>query len=195
MIKITRDDIFARDESGGAWFEEFLQSLAEQKESSTEDIINAIQHKKSETVKGVVDKYREMVGLDSAADVNDKSIVSQAAYENVKPLSTRHAKILEANVVSEIEQNTQAKDAVRSFCENSGGTKGTHSIISFLRGMLGKELIQYSDKDLIEYIENTKKEYKEDVEAPCVDVGRVGIDTEDNPDDNAADYITHGKGS
>ena len=96
---------------------------------------------------------------------------------------------------SKIKQDPQAADDVRSLCEHSGGTKNTHAIISFLRGKLGKELIQYSDKDLVKYIEDTKKMYREDTEAPSLDVGRVGVDTEDNPEDNEADYMAHGKGS
>lgn len=194
MSKITRSDVYARDEKGGEWFEEFLQSLAEQKESSVLDVLNNIQHKKSETAQGVVDKYREMIGLDAAAEIEDNNnIVSIAS--SIHPLSIRHAEMLDSNVVSVIEKDPGIKEDVRSLCEHSGGTKNTHAIISFLRDKLGKELVRYSDKDLIEYIESAKKEYEEDLDMPNIDVGRVGTDTEDHPEDNDADYITHGKGS
>jgi hypothetical protein len=111
---------------------------------------------------------------------------------HMRPLSVRHKR---ANIVSEIEKDQKIREDVRSLCEHSGGTKNTHSIISFLRDKLGKELVRYSDEDLVKYIEGIKKEYYEDQESPNVDVGRVGVDTEDHPEDNAADYITHGKGS
>lgn len=192
-MKINRSDVFIRDEKGGKWFEEFLQSFAEEKEGSTREVIDAIQHKKSETVQGVVEEYRKMVGLDSAASSEDGNIVVTAS---VRPLSIRHAQELNAtNVISEIEQDPKLIEDMRSLCEHSGGTKNTHAIINFLRGKLGKELVRYSDKDLVEYIESMKRGYQEEFEEQRGNAGKVGIDVEDHPEDNAADYITHGKGS
>jgi hypothetical protein len=82
MSKITRSDIYVRSEKGGEWFDDFLHSLAETKESSYQEIIDAISYKKSETVQGVVDKYREMVGLDTvASDADDNDIDKHASAE------------------------------------------------------------------------------------------------------------------
>jgi len=286
-IKINRNDIFVRDESGPSWFNEFLHSFAEQKEGSAVDILNAIQKKKSETVQGVVERYREMVGLDIVADADDKNTVKNAgevdqnymshlkpgkyiaeeegfmrdvetgerapAYlddivckdcnekmplgvkksaagyflgrscncgpysresgyfgtredaenelkfyqnptrleANIRPLSIRHAKELDA--VSLITNDPKIVQDIESLCEHSGGTKNTHSIINYLREKLGKD-ISYSDKDLAKYIEDVKKKYMEQTEDLNNDVGRIGLDNEENPDDAAADYIEHGKG-
>lgn len=187
-MKIYRNDIYVRSESGGAWFNEFLHSLAETKESSYQELIDAINYKKSETVKGVVDEYRKMVGLDRVESSSDNS-------SECRSLSVRHAKILDNDIVSIIEKDPKLREEIRSLCEHSGGTKNTHSIIDHLRGKLGKELVSYSNSDLVDYIEKAKKEYQGDVEEQSADVGRVGIETEDNPEDNVADYITHGKGS
>lgn len=192
MTKITRSDVYVRSEKGGEWFEDFLQSLAEDKEGSVRDVVDAIQHKKSETVQSVVDEYRKMVGLDSIANSEDSSIIATASS---RPLSIRHAQALESDgVISEIEQDSKLKEDVRSLCEHSGGNKNTHAIINFLREKLGRELVSYSDEDLVEYIEEMKKGYQEEPEEQHGNVGKVGIDVEDHPEDNAADYITHGKG-
>jgi hypothetical protein len=195
MSKITRSDVFVRDEKGGAWFEEFLRSLAEEKEGSVQDVIDAIQYKKSETVQGVVEEYRKMVGLDTIEASDEKELVSQAGQ---RPLSVRHAKMLEGpeeDIIALIEKDPALREDIRSLCEHSGGTKNTLSIINHLREKMGKDLVSYSNSDLIKYIEEAKKKFRGDTEEQSVDAGRVGTDTEDHPEDNAADYITHGKGS
>jgi hypothetical protein len=277
MTKINRSDIFVRDEKGPTWFNDFLESLAEEKESSVQDVIDAIQYKRSETVQGVVDEYKKMVGLNSIVEdikveasterplyeehidltkeeftnrvtigevednvsdpvtyeevenyllTNDDWIAQQdeeiqnkvvkETFEAIEimqrmhrrrrerkstasfhPISVRHARMLDEkqDALSVIEKNPKLREDIRSLCEHSGGTKNTHSILNHLREKLGKDLISYSDSDLIEYIEKAKKEYQGDTEEQSADVGRVGTDTEDHPEDNAADYITHGKGS
>jgi len=194
MSKIIRNDIYVRDESGSEWFDEFLRSLAEEKESSVQDVIDAIQYKRSETVQGVVNQYRKMVGLDNIESSTEENKLKSKAC---RPLSVRHAKIMSDNkdVISIINKDPKIREDIRSLCEHSGGTKNTHSIIDYLREKLGKDLVSYSDSDLIEFIEKTKRKYQGDTEEQSADVGRVGTDTEDHPDDNAADYITHGKGS
>lgn len=191
MSKVTRNDIFVRSERGAEWFNDFLESFAKDSEGSTKDILDAIQDKRNQTVQGVVDKYRKMVGLDIQSDENnnDDSIKAKAH----RPLSIRHAKPLE-NIVVVIENDPKLKEDIRSLCEHSGGTKNTHSIINYLRNKLGKDIVSYSNDDLIKYIEEAKKEYQEDKEKSNIDVGRVGTNTEDYPEDNVADYITHGKG-
>jgi len=277
-MKITRNDIYVRSEKGADWFNEFLQSFAETKESSYQDLLDAINYKKSETVQGVVEEYRKMVGLDSIGasenKINSKASIKRPLYEehadltkiedeferpnygemldalpdsatrddvaeflltkddwltqqdealqdeiideaygvisimkkmdrrkrerrsNYHPLSIRHAMPLEVeDVVSAISKDPNLMEDIRSLCEHSGGTKNTHSIIRHLREKLGKQLVSYSDSDLIEYIEKAKKEYQSEKEEKSTDIGRVGTDTEDHPEDNDADYITHGKGS
>jgi hypothetical protein len=183
-MKIIRNDIYTRSESGGEWFEEFLHSLAETKESSYQELIDAINYKKSETVEGVVDDYRKMVGLDSIEAADKKELVAKAC----RPLSIRHAKMLEGpeDIIALIEKDPELREDIRSLCEHSGGTKNTLSIVNHLREKMGKDLVSYSDSDLIEYIEKAKKEYQGDTEKESADVGRVGTDTEDHPEDNAA---------
>jgi len=300
MSKITRNDIYVRSENGGGWFDEFLRSLAEEKESSVQDVIDAIQYKRSETVQGVVDKYRKMVGLDNIkayeneTDLEVKASMFEKVYRNspktlelknkidefadslanwnlkydefpsinkwvdknmddfpygqdevieylgnvmssrsqsywdtsvegrthpdkkklmavladlagdegktaasCRPLSIRHAKIMDdkKDIILIIDKDPKIREDIKSMCEHSGGTKNTHSIINHLREKLGKDLISYSDNDLIDFIEKVKKEYQGDTEEQSADVGKVGTDIEDHPEDNAADYITHGKGN
>lgn len=192
-MKIYRNDIYVRSEQGPEWFNDFLRSLAEEKEGSTQDIIDAIQYKKSETVQGVVEEYRKMVGLDNIKASSDKpELVLKAG----RPLSIRHAVPFKSeDIVSAIEKDPKLKEDIRSLCRHSGGTKNTHAIINHLREKLGKHLVSYSDSDLIKYIEKAKEEYQDDTEEQSIDIGRVGTDTEDHPEDNVADYITHGKGS
>lgn len=93
MAEVSRNDLYMRDERGPEWFDEFLRSLANSKESSSvQDILNAIHNKRGETVESVVRQYREQVGLDivQSADTDDKSSVKQASAK-VRPLSIRHA--------------------------------------------------------------------------------------------------------
>ena len=193
MSKITRNDLYVRSEKGPEWFNDFLRSLAEEKESSVKDVIDAIQYKKSETVKSVVDEYRKMVGLDNIEASDEKELVSRAS----RPLSTRHAAIINEpdDIVTVIEKDPALREDIRSLCEHSAGTKDTISIINHLREKLGKDKVSYSDDDLIKYIEKAKNKYLGNIEEKSADAGRVGTDSDDHPEDNAADYITHGKGS
>lgn len=195
MSKITRSDVYVRDEKGGAWFDEFLHSFAGEKESSVYDVINAIHDKKADTVQSVVDDYRKQVGLDSLANDDDDGLKTVASTNKIS-LSMRHSYLLStADVVSDIEDNPKLKEDIRSLCEYSGGNKGTHSIINYLRNELGTEVVKYSNDDLVKYIEEVKGEYRDDHDDDQVSAGEVGIDVDDNnSEDNIADYITHGKG-
>jgi hypothetical protein len=290
--KITRSDVYVRAEDGADWFNDFIESFANNKESaSIQDVLNAITNKRGETVQGVVDKYREMVGLDSFANEEeddhssektaaekDKSFMShldpnkkyqhetegfmrdtetgerepaylddmmcdecgepmpldvhmsaagyylgrmcmcgpysresgyfktrEDAEEELEmykeremrskeakemPLSVRYA----SGALDELDNNKELKEDVESLCQHSGGTKNTHSIISYLRGKMGKDLVRYSDQDLVKYIDDVKEKYRDSAEESRFEAGKVGVDAEDSPEDNAADYVTHGKG-
>ena len=194
MIKVTRNDIYTRDEKGGEWFDEFLRSFADEKEGSIQDVMDAIQSKKGETVQGIVDKYKIMVGIDSVADNDTLSTLESKA--SFRPISIRHAEHhVPESIVVIIEKDPVVKEGIRSMCEHSGGTKNTHSIMDFIREKLGKDLINYSDENLVKYIEDIKKSYRDEAtEESHNDVGRVGIETDDHTEDTA-DYITHGKGN
>lgn len=114
------------------------------------------------------------------------------AKSSFRPLSIRHAEE-KIDIVSVIEQNPELKAAIDSFCEHTGGTKSTHSIINFLRNMLGNEIIKFTDEDLIKYIENHKKSRKTSpAKKDNLDVGRIGIDSGEEFNDDTADYIEHG---
>jgi hypothetical protein len=78
MSKITRNDVFVRDEKGPEWFNDFLRSFSEQKTSGVlQDILDTITNKKLQTVDGVVKNYREQVGLDILGSADDDDLVSQ----------------------------------------------------------------------------------------------------------------------
>jgi ATP-dependent DNA ligase len=114
--------------------------------------------------------------------VSKKLFLSKRAAEEAK------------SVVVLIEENPKIKSDVHSICEHSGGHRDTVSIINFLRNMLGKEVVSFSDGDLKEYIESVRKKYQKDLQEPDVDAGLVGLD-DTKHEDNTADYIEHGKAS
>lgn len=194
MSKITRSDVFIRDEQGGDWFQDFLRSFSENKEAYVQDVLDAINEKRGNSVESVVQQYREATGLDSIAD--EKKEDKMVSTASMRPLSKRHAHMLQepGEVIVVIEQDPALKADLESLCEHSGGTKETHAILSFLRDKLGKELVSFSDEDLMKYIEDLKDKYYEEKDEPEGNAGKVGTDSEDNPEDNAADYITHGNG-
>lgn len=208
MTKVSRDDVFIRSEKGGEWFNEFLRICRDQTE-----VLEAVVAKKSEGVAEVVQQYREMVGLDlvegsdttATTEVKKEASISKRSVEDFKParetktskagfsfLSIRQAK---ENMVSILESSPELKIMIDSFCEGSGGTKSTHSIINFLREKLGNELVSFSDQELKDYIEQRKEHYKEHVseDAAALNVGRVGLSPGENYEDHVADYMTHGK--
>jgi ATP-dependent DNA ligase len=75
-MTITRNDIYVRDEKGPDWFNDFLQSFAKSKPASIQDILDAINNKRSATVEDVVSMYRDQVGLDLIANSEDESTAS-----------------------------------------------------------------------------------------------------------------------
>lgn len=193
-LKISRNDVYIRDEKGPEWFEDFLRSLAQQ--STTQNILDAINKKRGETVEGVVSKYRAMVGLDALAD-DDKTEI-QIKSKALRPISVRHAKELDKDkkdVVVIIESDPKLKADFESILKGSGGTKNTHAILHFLRGLLGSDLVSYSDDHLIQYIDEMKKKYvNTNFEEPSGNAGRVGTEPIEEFNDHAADFMGHGKG-
>lgn len=108
-------------------------------------------------------------------------------------ISKRH-KLAASNIVQLIEQHPDIIRDIDSLCSHSGGHKPTHSIINFLREKLGRELISYSDKELIDYIEGKKFQYKDTCHhRQQYDAGSVGIKQDNQADDQIADYYTHAK--
>lgn len=115
--------------------------------------------------------------------------VSKSSF---RPLSIRHAEERKS-IVDIIESNPQLKMDLENMCAGSGGTKPTLTIINFLRDQLRGELVSFSDQELIDYINKIKDAHKQNMTGKkTVDVGRVGTTTEDNNEDNVADYVTHG---
>lgn len=217
--KITRSDVYSRSEKGADWFNDFLNSYAGG--PTTTEILEAINQKRGETVESVVAKYREAVGLDALAqEESQDSMTAEASTRetivlanDTQPLSIRHAEALKHDdkededaeekdsdepqgVVLIIEQDPGIKADLESLMENSSGTKNVHSILSFLRDMLGSDLVSYSDDDLIGYINDMKGKYSMDTadQEPTGYAGKVGVDPIEDYDDNKADYIEHGKG-
>jgi hypothetical protein len=84
MTKVSRSDIYVRDEKGPAWLEDFFKSLAGQKDAGIQDILDAFNSKKNQTVEGVVQNYREQVGLDILGSSEDGD-------ENIKEASIKNA--------------------------------------------------------------------------------------------------------
>ncbi|KKM16840.1 hypothetical protein LCGC14_1681770 [marine sediment metagenome] len=189
MINVSRSEIFVRDEKGPAWFDEFLRSLADSKSDATQEILDAINN---DTVDGKMQDYREQIGLDALSTTEDDTVKHSNIKEasGLRPLSIRHAEELQS-VIEMIEDNPELRLAIDSFCEHSGGTKNTHSIIQFVRNKLGKDVVSYSDEELKEYIEGRKKRFKHNMTDKNLEVGLVGLDSQDIQDDNVADYATH----
>lgn len=121
----------------------------------------------------------------------DKSPKEVKMKTAIRKISIRQVE----NIIDVLNNNPELKEIIDSFCINSGGTKNTHSIINYLRKKLGNNLVRFSDKDLIKYIEERKENFKDhhSNDFAAHDVGRVGIDVEENYGDQVADYYSHGK--
>ena len=114
----------------------------------------------------------------------------------MKKLSKRHNIFYKRSNINELLQNNpKLKSSIDSFCEYSGGNKSTHSIVDNLRNKFGNDLISFSDDELISYIEERKKHFKDYHSDDLADteVGKAGLNPHDNYEDQVADYITHGK--
>jgi hypothetical protein len=198
-MAISRSDIYAKDERGGDWFQEFLCSLAGQS-SNMQEILEAITGQHGKSVQSIVQQYRKDVGLDIVGGLEDEQVkeasvkntevkMSQASF---RPLSIRHAQD-HSSIIDMIEKDPKAVRDIESHCRGSGGFKSTISIINIIRKMFPDELISFTDKDLVAYIERIKDSHK--AESGKVDIADVGAGTRigDNNDDNAADYIRGAK--
>lgn len=108
-----------------------------------------------------------------------------------RPLSIRHAHD-HSIIIDKIENDPEVMRDIESFCQHSGGFKSTISIINFLRKKFPNDLISFTDKGLIAYIDKIKESHKAESGKTSLDVGSVGTRSEDNNDDNIADYVMHG---
>lgn len=191
MTKVSRNDVFMRDEKGPTWFDEFIRSMAGgAAPNSVQDIMNAIVDKKQATVESVVAKYREQVGLDTLTDEDGGAQVKTASAE--RKLSIRHAKMgPQTSILPKIKNNKEVLMAIDSFCRHSGGTKNTPSIINHIRKLLGDETVSYTDQDLKDYIEARKRHFRDGELDKSYEVGLVGQEKDDDYDDDIADYQTY----
>jgi len=194
MTNVSRNNIYARDEKGPDWFNEFLRSFSGQttKPASIQEILSAINNKKAETVESVVQDYRQQVGLDSvqSSDSSDEQNIKQAGL-NFRPLSIRHAED-KRSIVDKIKSDPELVSAIESLCRHSGGTKKIQSLITFLRQKLGND-VSFSDDGVVNYLQECKNRFTESV-TPDLNAEFVGlVGTTDNPaedhDDDLADYI------
>lgn len=190
MTTVSRNDIYVRDERGADWFNDFLHQLAGTEPSSVQEILSAINNKRTETVESVVQSYRDQIGLDNLNINIDEDITKQASTKK-RPLSIRHA-MDNKSVVQLIEDDSGLKAKIDSHCEHTGGTKNIEALISFLRGILGHQ-VSFSDDKLREYLEGRKSRFKDksSEERSSEDVGRVGTDSSEEHDDDVADYMTY----
>jgi len=195
MTKITRSDIFMRSEHGGAWFNDFLESFANNTPASVQEILNAINNKRTETVDSVVKSYREQVGLDTISSLEEDSeptMHTKKSEASFRPLSIRHANEKTQSIVEQIKNDPKLQAAIDSHCEHSGGNKKTNSLIHFLREMLGGE-VSFSDDELRNYLEERRSHYKTEADPSESSeyVGRVGIDSNEEHDDEVADFMRY----
>lgn len=190
MTNVSRSDVYARDEKGPDWFNDLLESLANQKPGTVQDILGAIKNTEAKSVDSVVQNYRKQVGLDAlTADTRDHETIKEAS-KKFRPLSIRHF-AEKQSALALVESDEGLKQMIDSFCQHSGGTKSTHSIIARLREQLGDNSIDYNDEDLNNYIESRKNYFKHDMTDKVLDVGLVGTDSNEEPADLTADYATY----
>lgn len=174
-------------ENGPDWLNDFLHDFANKKSeasSISEEIASAFSEN---TVEGIVENYRQMVGLDQVKTASKKT----APF---RPLSSRHAeekKSEDEDIILIIEKSPNIQRDIESLCRHSGGHKNHHAIISYLRKLLGNQ-ISYTDDRLINYIKDMNAKYKENHSEQDADVGLVGTDHAAIEEDTTADYITHG---
>lgn len=184
-MKISRSGMSYAGENGPDWLNDFLQDFANKKsESSTisEEIMSAF---KENTVEGVVENYRNMVGLDQVKTASKK-------VAPFRPLSARHAQEEdEDNIILIIEKNPGIQRDIESLCRHSGGHKDHQSIINYLRKILGNK-VSYTDDKLIDYIKEVKSKYQQNYVEQDADIGLVGTDHAAIEENTTADYITHG---
>lgn len=189
MTVVSRSDVYMRSEKGPSWFDEFLKTMAEHNPSSVRDIMDTINDKRGETVESVVQSYREQVGLDAVSQDVEEKQVKQASF---RPLSIRHASMGPSkSMLPELKKNPAVLQDIDSLCQHSGGTKNTMSIISHLRDKFGRDLVSFSDKDLKDFIDQRKSEFRAPENDEAYDVGLVGQEHSEEFGDDVADYQMH----
>lgn len=146
---------------------------------SFEDILGRVVDKKLETVQGVVDRYKEMIGL---ADINNEEDFKKEA-DDIKSEA-------ESEIVQKIEDDQGLKSDIESMFEHSGGHKDVYSVVKLLRNYFNDDLVTYSDKELVDYIKKIQSQYKKDLPKPDVDAGNLGAQ-DDLRDNTEAEYYTN----
>lgn len=128
--------------------------------------------------------YDKLETIEKHESLKLKSTASQ------RPLSIRHAVAMDKkpDIILVIKNDTKLQRDVDSLCRHSGGTKSTHSILKFLRDHLGSDAVSYTNDELTAYIEECKDRYRKNIQQSDVDIGLVGTDSQDQYDDDIADY-------
>ena len=98
----------------------------------------------------------------------------------------------EDSVVDVIKSSDELKSAIESMFRHSGGHKKIYPIIRYLRDKLGKYKVSYTDEELITYLNSVKEQFLTDtLKDTDHNIGLVGL--EEEYEDNAADYVEHGR--
>jgi hypothetical protein len=192
MTNVSRSDVYVRDEKGPSWFEEFLETLANKKSDTTQDILNSIYNVRARTVDSVVNEYRKQVGLDLVTGTEESDETIKQA--STRPLSVRHASELRKSPMDIVMNSEEIQNIIKSFCVNSGGHKGTTSIISKIRQHLedaGVTEKVFTNEELKKYIEECKDANKQNSTDKVLDPGMVGTDSNEEYADTVADYATY----
>jgi hypothetical protein len=85
MSSFSRDDTYARSESGGEVLGELFNLLSKTSaaDPSIQDLLNAINNKRGESVSDVVARYREQTGLDLVLSENEATVKVAAGPKSV----------------------------------------------------------------------------------------------------------------
>ena len=114
MTKVTRSDFFVRDETGPAWFNDFLRSFSGAKSPNVlQEIIDAITNKKLQTVEGLVQDYKEQVGLDMLGSIDDEEILKQASTKKVsEPEPITPMKLKKVESIDDVLKDYASEDLI-----------------------------------------------------------------------------------
>lgn len=187
-MTFNRGDDHIKQEHGGETLDEFFRLLTAAS-NPTQELLNAINGKRTETVASLVQSYREQVGLD-LVEANEAPEIKTASKKTCF-LSKRHKT---ASLQDLLQSNPEVAKDIDSFCSHSGGHKSTHAILHALRDKLGPDVISYSDQELIAYIESRKDQHRDcsHTSPGHFEEGAVGIGHEE-PQDQLADYFKAGR--
>ena len=177
MTPITRDNEYVRREQYGETIDEFFRLL---EAGTNSQLLDTLVSKQQQSVEHVLAQYKQDVGLELLTPDLTKT-ASAPRY-----ISLRHK--LASAVVSVLQEHPELIKDIESLCSHSGGHKGVHSVIHFLRDKLGED-ISYSDEALTKFILETKERFKDALPECCVEEGAVGTQHQDHYDDQGADYF------